>query len=138
MTALRGQFLGQGLDHNAHEIALLHDQEFGTVDLDLGRAIPDLEVDRIRPASSRPPRPMAMTSPSLGFSLAVSGMMMPLGGHIFSRDTLDDNAIMQWAELHRCLSELAIHLTCSLLTGLRRVGPADIRRSRTTGELLRC
>src|SRR5438552_8986187 len=29
------------------------------------------------PASSRPPGPTAMTSPCEGFSLAVSGMMMP-------------------------------------------------------------
>src|SRR5262249_6867021 len=29
------------------------------------------------PVSSRPPGPTAMTSPSIGFSLAVSGMMMP-------------------------------------------------------------
>ena len=29
------------------------------------------------PASSRPPGPTAMTSPWEGFSLAVSGMMMP-------------------------------------------------------------
>src|SRR6266481_831612 len=33
---LRGLFLGNGLDHHAHDIALLHDQEFRVVDLDLG------------------------------------------------------------------------------------------------------
>src|SRR5262249_32030865 len=68
-------------DH-AHDVGLLHDQEVLAVEL----SGPFAEQDpspvltsglMILPASSRPPGPTAMTSPCDGFSLAVSGMMIP-------------------------------------------------------------
>ena len=51
---LSGLFLGRGnVGEDAHDVALLHDQEFLAVDLDLGarpfaeqHAVADLEVDR--------------------------------------------------------------------------------------------
>ena len=52
------------------------------------------------PLSSRPPGPTAMTSPSWGFSFAVSGMMMPPVVFIFSFDPFDDDAIVKWTEFH--------------------------------------
>jgi hypothetical protein len=41
-----------------------------------------------------------MTSPSWGFSLAVSGMMMPPVVFSSGFDPLDDDAIVKWTELH--------------------------------------
>ena len=71
---------------HAHDVGLLHDQEFLAVELDLGarplaeqHAVADLDVDAgsaCRPRRGAP-GPTATTSPSEGFSLAVSGMMMP-------------------------------------------------------------
>ena len=46
-----------------------------------------------------------MTSPCEGFSLAVSGMMMPPADFVLGIDTLDDDTIVEWAEFHRCLPE---------------------------------
>src|SRR6266404_4791875 len=47
------------------------------------------------PASSRPPGPTAVISPCEGFSLAVSGMMMPPLIFIFGFDSLDHDTVMQ-------------------------------------------
>jgi hypothetical protein len=77
-------FSGSFFQHS-HDVALFHDEIFDPVELDLGArpfpeqdVVTDLEVDRDELAvSSRPPGPTAMTSPCCGFSLAVSGMMMP-------------------------------------------------------------
>jgi hypothetical protein len=41
-----------------------------------------------------------MISPCCGFSLAVSGMMMPPGGFLFGLYTLDDNAVVERAKFH--------------------------------------
>src|SRR5712671_4252100 len=99
---LRGLFLGHGLDHHAHDIALLHDQEFGVVDLDLGarpfaeqHPVTDLEVDRDDPAGFVAP---AGTD---GDDLALAGLFLggigdddAAGGLVLSLDTLDDNTIV--------------------------------------------
>jgi len=71
---------------NAQDVALLHDKEVFAVDRDLGPG-PLAEKDEVAgldveggtslPLSSREPGPTAATSPSCGFSLAMSGMMMP-------------------------------------------------------------
>jgi hypothetical protein len=53
-TGLGGLLAGGGVFDHAHDVALFHDQVFDAVDLDLGA------------------RPFA-----IGFSLAVSGMMIP-------------------------------------------------------------
>ena len=63
---------------------------------------PDLDVER--PDACRPratlPLPTAITSPSIGFSLAVSGMMMP--PLVFSSfvDALDDDAVGERTDFH--------------------------------------
>jgi hypothetical protein len=99
---LRDLFLGHGLDHHAHDIALLHDQEFGVVDLDLGarpfaeqHPVTDLEVDRDDPAGFVAP---AGTD---GDDLALAGLLLggigdddAAGGLVLSLDTLDDNTIV--------------------------------------------
>ena len=53
VRALRGLLLGHRLVEHAHDVGLLHDQEFLAVDLDLGarpfaeqHAVADLDVDR--------------------------------------------------------------------------------------------
>ncbi len=70
---------------HAHDIGFLHDQQIFAVELDLGagplaeqHAIAGLDVDREELAGLvAPPGPTATTRPSWGFSLALSGMMMP-------------------------------------------------------------
>src|SRR5580693_8516465 len=74
-----------GLRQHPHDVALFHDQVLDAVDLDLGarpfaeqHPIADLDVDRNELAGFvAPSRSTATTLPSCGFSLAVSGMMMP-------------------------------------------------------------
>jgi hypothetical protein len=90
----RGLFLGHGLGQHAHDIALLHDQEFGAVDLDLGarafakqHPVADLEVDR----------------GGSGFSFAVSGMMMPQADLSSASMRLTITRSVEWTELHWCL-----------------------------------
>jgi hypothetical protein len=76
--------LRRALDH-AHDVALLHDEELLAIELDLGSgpfaeedAVPDFQIDWDQLAVLVPPAgPTAITSPSCGFSLAVSGMMIP-------------------------------------------------------------
>jgi hypothetical protein len=70
---------------NAHDVALLHDQEILAVDLHLGAGplaeqhpVADADVEGLELAVLvAGPGPTAITSPCWGFSLAVSGMMMP-------------------------------------------------------------
>src|SRR6267378_2110670 len=102
VKTLRDLFLGHGLDHHAHDIALLHDQEFGVVDLDLGARpfaeqdpVTDLEVDRDDPAGFVAP---AGTD---GDDLALAGLLLgsigdedATSGLVLSLDTLDDNTIV--------------------------------------------
>jgi hypothetical protein len=70
---------------NAQDVAFLHDKEVFAVDADLGPG-PLAEQDEVAgldvegtslPLSSREPGPTATTSPSCGFSFAMSGMMIP-------------------------------------------------------------
>ena len=51
------------------------------------------------PLSSRPPGPTATISPSCGFSLAVSGMMMPPLVFSSASMRLHDHAVVQGTEL---------------------------------------
>ena len=73
MKTLRGLFFGH------HDIALLHDQEFDVVDLDLGarpfseqHTVTDLEVDQDNPASFVAP------TGADGYDFALAGFL--LGG----------------------------------------------------------
>src|SRR5229473_2365250 len=85
LSASGGLFLGLGFLEDPHDVAFLHDEVLDAIDLDLGArplteqdAVADMHVQRNQlPDSSRPPGPTAMISPWEGFSLAVSGMMMP-------------------------------------------------------------
>ena len=111
---LRGLFSGHRFDQHTHDIALLHDQEFGAVDLDLGarpfaeqHPVTHLDIDRDDPAGFVSP---AGTS---GDDLALAGLLLgsigdydAAGGLVLSLDTLDDNTIVQWTELHWCLPKL--------------------------------
>ena len=54
----------------------------------------------ILPVSSRAPGPTAMTSPRSGFSLAVSGMMIPPACLGFFLEAIYDDAVVQRAEFH--------------------------------------
>ena len=85
VCSLRGLFLGHRLVDDPHDVGLLHDEELLAVDLDFGpgpfakqQAVADLDLDGDELA-----RLVAATgangddSPWEGFSLAVSGMMMP-------------------------------------------------------------
>ncbi len=51
------------------------------------------------------PRRRWLTSPSCGFSLAVSGMMMPPLRLVLSFDAAVDDAVVQWTKFHEFLSE---------------------------------
>src|SRR5690242_14095946 len=77
--------LPAGLDafEHTHDVGFLHDEEFLAID-----SVPDHLPNNTRspalrsmgmslPASSRAPGPTATTSPSCGFSWAVSGIIMP-------------------------------------------------------------
>ena len=55
------------------------------------------------PASSRPPGPTAVISPWEGFSLALSGMMMPPAGFVFGIDAFDHDAVVERTEFHAIL-----------------------------------
>src|SRR5437588_12543885 len=74
-----------GLGEHAHDVGLLHDQEFLAVELDFGarpfteqHAVADLDVDRDQLAAFVAAAwTDCVISPCDGFSLAVSGMMMP-------------------------------------------------------------
>ena len=106
MCSLRGLLLGHRLVDDPHDVGLLHDEEFLAVDLDLPNSTrsPTLtSMGMSLPASSRPPGPTAMTSPCDGFSLAVSGMMMPPADFSSASMRLDDNAVVKRTKLHGVL-----------------------------------
>ena len=70
------------------------------------------------PLSSRAPGPTAMISPSCGFSLAVSGMMMPPFGLVFAFDAADDDAVVQGTEFHGLEPRFVIIVFASRRAGL--------------------
>jgi hypothetical protein len=76
---------GSAAIDDAHDVGFLHDHQLLAIDLDLGPrplaeedAIAGLDIERVNLAVlAASPAPTAMTSPSMGFSWAVSGMMIP-------------------------------------------------------------
>jgi hypothetical protein len=76
---------GRNSADDAENVAFLHDQQVFAVDLDFGAgpfaeqdAVAGLDVERGDLAVfALAPEPTATISPSCGFSLALSGMMMP-------------------------------------------------------------
>src|SRR6202047_254548 len=99
---LCGLLPGHGLDQHAHDIALLHDQEFGAVDLDLGarpfaehNPVTRLDVDRDDPAGFGAP------AGADGDDLALAGLFLggigdddAASGLVLGFDALDDNTIV--------------------------------------------
>jgi hypothetical protein len=85
LLGLRSLLSWPSVRHDAHDVGLLHDQEFLAVDFVLGarpfaeqHPVADLHVDGNELAGLITTAcPTAMTSPCEGFSLAVTEMMMP-------------------------------------------------------------
>src|SRR3979490_420824 len=104
---LGGLLLGGGkIGENAHDVALLHDQQLLAVELDLGarpfaeqHAVADLEVDRDQLAG------LIKAARTDGGDFALRGLFLGTVrnddaalGLLFGVDTLDDDAVMQRAE----------------------------------------
>src|SRR5271163_4828848 len=107
-NALGGLLLGHRFLENAHDVALLHDQEIDAVELDLGtrplaeqHAVANLQVDRNELAG------FVTATRADGNDLALRGLLLggvgdddATGGFRFGINTLDNNAIVQRAEFH--------------------------------------
>src|ERR1700692_2024132 len=104
---LRGLLLGGGqIGENAHDVALLHDQQLLAVDLDLGarpfaeqHAVADLEIDRDQLAGF-----VTATGADRG-DFALRGLFLGAVGNndaalglLFGIDALDHDTVMQRAE----------------------------------------
>src|SRR6267154_2414975 len=109
---LGGLLLGGGkIGENAHDVALLHDQQLLAVELDLGarpfaeqHAVADLEVDRDQlagfvTAARSDRRDFALRGLFLGSVRNDDAAL----GLIFSFDALDDDAVVERAEFHAIL-----------------------------------
>src|SRR6202790_3874427 len=109
---LRGLLLGVGkIGENAHDVALLHDQELLTVELDLGarpfaeqHAVADLEVDRDQFAG------FVAATRADGGDFALRGLFLgsvrddDAASCLFFRgDALDHNAVVKRTEFHAVL-----------------------------------
>src|SRR6185437_2200622 len=110
----RGLLLRHGLVDDAHDVGLLHDQEFLAVDLDLGagpfaeqHAVADLDVDRDQLAG------LVAAARADSGDLALRGLF--LGGvrnddaadsFLIGIDALDDDAVVKRAKFHGVLLKL--------------------------------
>src|SRR6202011_2114528 len=109
---LRGLLLGSGnVGENAHDIALLHDQELLAVDLDLGagpfaeqHAVANLEIDRDQFAG------LVTATRTDRYDLALRGFFLgsvrnddAACGFVFGVDTLDHDAVVERTESHAIL-----------------------------------
>src|SRR6266849_651909 len=106
-----GLLLGKAYFDDAHDVALLHDQEILTVDLDLGagplaeqHAVADLEVDRdqlagLIAAAGADCQDLALR----GLFLGGVGNDDAAGGLFLGIDALDDNAVVKRTKLHGVL-----------------------------------
>src|SRR5580698_10426138 len=109
---LRGLLLGGGqVGENAHDVALLHDQQLLAVELDLGagpfaeqHAVADLEVDRDELAG------FVAATRADGGDFTLRGFLFgavrddDAAGRLFlGIDALDDDAIVQRTKLHGVL-----------------------------------
>jgi hypothetical protein len=100
-----------GLDQRSHDVALLPDQVFDPINLDLGarpfteqHAVASFDVNRgcACPPSLYPPG-ITATKPASAFSVPMSGVIPPAA--FSSTSMLDDNPIVKWAEFHGCPSK---------------------------------
>src|SRR5882724_10187620 len=109
---LSGLLLGGGkVSENAHDVALLHDQQLLAVDLDLGarplaeqRAVADLDVDRDQLAS------FVAAARANGDDFALRGLFLgtirnddAACGLLFGVDALDHDAVVKRTEFHAVL-----------------------------------
>ena len=123
---------------DAHDVALLHDQEILAVDLDLGarpfaeqHAVADLDVDRNELAG------LVAATRADGDDFTLRGLLLggvgnddAAGGLRFGIDALDDDAVVKRAELHGILHKSLIRLIF-LSEGRRQVSPATPFENRT-------
>ena len=97
-----------GPSDDPEDLVLADDDVLGVVDLDLGagvlaeqHGVTDLDLERsTRSPFSIRPEPTAMTLPSIGFSFAVSGMMIPPFFCSFSLDPLEQDPVIQRLHFH--------------------------------------
>src|SRR6266436_5605157 len=103
-----GLLLGDALFDDAHDVALLHDQELFAVDLDLGarpfaeqHPVANLDVDGDELAG------LVAAAGANRDDLALGGLFLggvgnddAAGGLLFGIDALDDDAIVKWTEFH--------------------------------------
>jgi hypothetical protein len=133
-----GLLLRLGPDEDPHDVALLHDQVLNAVDLDLRtgpfseqHSIAGLDVDRNELAG------LVASTGADSNDLALLRLLLggvgnddAAGGLLLGLDALDDDAVMQRTELHRCpppdrpdFSEMAV-------TGATPPGPSANEVSR--------
>src|SRR6266480_2703707 len=102
---------GDALFDDAHDVALLHDQELFAVDLDLGarpfaeqHAVADLDVDRNELAGLVPAaRPHSGDLALGGLFLRGIGDDDAASGLLFGINALDDDAVVKRTKLHGVL-----------------------------------
>src|SRR5262249_342836 len=113
-VASGGLLAGDALFDDAHDVALLHDQELFAVDLDLGarpfaeqHPVADLDVDGDQLAGL-----VAAAGANRG-DLALGGLFLggvgnddAAGGLLFGIDALDGNAVVKRTKLHDVLLKL--------------------------------
>src|SRR5258708_29972721 len=104
-----GLLLGDALFDDAHDVALLHDQELFAVDLDLGarpfaeqHSVADLELAGLVAAAGANRDHFALG----GLFLGGVGNDDAAGGLLFGLDALDDNTVLERTELHDVLLKL--------------------------------
>src|SRR6266478_33711 len=109
-----GLLLGDALFDDAHDVALLHDQELFAVDLDLGarpfaeqHSVADLDVDRNELAG------LVAAAGANRDHFALGGLFLggvgnddAAGGLLFGIDALDDNTVVKRTKLHDVLLKL--------------------------------
>src|SRR3954462_3004438 len=111
-AGLSGLLLGGGkIGENAHDVALLHDQQLLAVELDLGarpfaeqHAVADLEVDRDQLAG------FVAATRANGGDFALRGLFLGTVGNddaasslLFGVDALDHDAVVKRTEFHAVL-----------------------------------
>src|SRR5262249_9542217 len=113
-----GLLLGHRRVEHAHDVALLHDQEFDAIELDLGAGplaeqhpVADLQVDRDELAGLIAPTGADGDDLALRrFSLRRTGNNDPAGALLFSVDALDDDTVVKRTKLHRDLLSYSLDL----------------------------
>src|SRR5215469_15628681 len=104
----RGFLLGDRLVDDPHDVGLLHDQEFLTVDLDIG-ARPFAEQDAITffDIDGNELTGLVAATRANGNDLALRGFFFggvrdddAAGRFLFGLDASDDDAVVKWTKLH--------------------------------------